>query len=67
MGIDGSRLDPNDRYESPWLGGRGGGGETSLGGEGKPVIGMHGTVVRHGGFRALDSLGLVQFDLEASK
>jgi hypothetical protein len=67
MRIDGARLDPNDRYESSWLGGRGGGGEVSLRGDGSPVIGIHGTVVRvpvgaplHD---ALGSLGLVQLDL----
>jgi hypothetical protein len=67
MRIEGSRLDPNDRYESPWLGGRGGGPERSLGGEGKPVIGIHGAVVGHGGVRALGNLGLVQLDLEEAK
>jgi WD40 repeat protein len=65
MRIDGARLDPNDRYESPWLGGRAGSGETSLRGDGRPVIGLHGTVVGHAGQQVLGSVGLVQLELEA--
>jgi hypothetical protein len=71
MRVDGARLDPNDCYESPWLGGRAGGGETSLGGKGRPVTGMHGTVVRFplGAPRhdVPGGLGLVLLELEARK
>ncbi len=42
MRIKGDRLDPSDKYESRWFGGRGGCAETILGGDGKPVIGVHG-------------------------
>src|SRR5207245_11211787 len=31
------RLDPNDAYESDWIGGRGGGAPMRLGGDGTPV------------------------------
>lgn len=46
-------LDPQDRYESQWLGGPGGGPETTLGCNGKPVIGLQG---RAGA--GVDALGL---------
>jgi hypothetical protein len=62
MRIDGARLNPNDSYESDWIGGKGGGPETTLGGDGRPVIGIHGN---QGG--VVHSLGLVQLDLEAAK
>lgn len=62
MRIDGARLNPNDRYESVWIGGPGGDFETTLGGDGKPIIGIHG---RHSS--SVESLGLVQLELEAKK
>jgi hypothetical protein len=39
----GDRLDPSDRYESDWLGGRGGDQEMTYGGNGQPVVGVYGT------------------------
>jgi serine/threonine protein kinase len=63
MRIDGARLNPNDRYESAWLGGPGGAGVTLLGGNDKPVIGIHGTlIVQDDSSHFLGSLGLVQLD-----
>ena len=38
----GGILDPNDSYESAWIGGMGGGGPVRLGGDGTPVIGVIG-------------------------
>lgn len=55
MRIKGESLDPADRYESPWYGGRGGGAETPLGCDGKPIIGIEG---RCGD--GIDALGIVQ-------
>jgi len=55
MRINGEALDPTDRYESPWYGGRGGGAETPLGCDAKPVIGIEG---RCGD--GVDALGIVQ-------
>jgi hypothetical protein len=40
--IAGGRLDPQDSYESDWIGGMGGGGPERLGGDGSPVIGIIG-------------------------
>jgi hypothetical protein len=54
MRVRGKNLDPSDSYESQWMGGMGGGAETKLGGDGKPVIGIHGTSGTN-----IDSLGLV--------
>jgi hypothetical protein len=62
MRIDGARLDPKDRYESPWLGGKLEGQEGSLGGDGRPVIGIHGA----SGW-AIDRLGLVQLQVGSPK
>jgi WD40 repeat protein/tetratricopeptide (TPR) repeat protein len=59
MRIAGARLDPRDRYESDWVGGRGGGGEALLGGDGMPVIGIHG-----GRGDSIDRLGLVQLEVD---
>ena len=36
------KLDPQDSYRSDWVGGKGGGPETLLGGDGTPVIGIIG-------------------------
>lgn len=55
MRIKGSGLDPSERYDSEWLGGRGGSPETPLGGDGRPLIGLQG---RCGG--GLDALGAAQ-------
>lgn len=41
VGLDG-KLDPSDSYRSEWVGGKGGGAETQLGGDGTPVIGLIG-------------------------
>jgi hypothetical protein len=42
MKIDGNRLDPNDAYNSNWLGGPGGNGPTSISGDGRQVVGVIG-------------------------
>jgi len=54
MRISGSRLIPTDRYESGWVGSRGGGDEVKLGGDGTPVLGLFG---RAGG--EIDGAGLL--------
>jgi hypothetical protein len=43
MRIKGDRLDPKDAYESEWIGDSRQGGRTVLGGEGRPVVGLHGS------------------------
>jgi hypothetical protein len=53
--IKNGQLNPDDSYESCWLGGRGGGPEVTLSGNGNPIIGIHG---RHGA--DIDAIGLVQ-------
>ena len=55
MRIQGDALDPSEKYESDWTGGRGGGPETPLGCDGKPIIGIHG---RSGD--GLDAIGLIE-------
>ncbi len=51
----GDSLDPNDKYDSEWIGGTEGSAEHSVGGDGKPAIGIFGTA------RALvHSLALIQ-------
>jgi hypothetical protein len=55
MKIAGPTLDTKDTYESEWIGGRGGGPETKLGGDGAYVIGIHGRSATD-----LDGLGLIQ-------
>jgi hypothetical protein len=42
MRVSGSRLLSADRYDSDWVGTRGGGDETTLGGDGVPVVGIFG-------------------------
>jgi hypothetical protein len=42
MRVSGSRLLSSDRYESDWVGTRGGGAEMTLGGDGTPVLGLFG-------------------------
>ncbi len=54
MRIRDGRLDPKDFYETEWIGGKGGGGEQTIGDNGKWVIGIHG---RQG--LDLDAIGLV--------
>ncbi len=48
MRITPKGLDPADAYQSEWLGGRGGGPETLLGGTGTPVVGIVGKANRDG-------------------
>ena len=57
MKIDpsGTGLDANDSYTSRWIGGHGGGGPTTIGGDGRPVVGVFG-----GNGLEIDSLGLIQ-------
>ena len=40
MKIDGDRLDPKQTYQSDWIGGRNGGQESRLGGDGAAVVGI---------------------------
>jgi len=54
MKVAGGRLQPGDRYETDWIGGPGGGEETTLAAEGSPVVGIHG---RKGS--DVDALGLI--------
>lgn len=54
-------LDPKDSYESEWLGGSGGGGETLLGGGGVPIVGLAGR-----SFEDLDCIGVVQAEVPLS-
>ncbi len=42
MKIKDGRLDPNDKYESPWVGGGGTLPEVTAGGDGTPAIGIAG-------------------------
>jgi len=42
MKVTGGKLDPNDSYESEWVGGYGGGGPVKLAGDGSLVIGIVG-------------------------
>jgi hypothetical protein len=51
----GQVLNQEDSYWSEWIGSSGRGQEVMLGGDGKPIIGIHG---RAGG--AIDSLGVIQ-------
>jgi hypothetical protein len=55
MRVGPTSLDTTDSYESEWIGGRGGGPEQTLGGDGKRVVGIYG---RSG--LLLDALGLIQ-------
>jgi len=55
MRIKGAALDPADTYTSDWLGGKGGGKETPIGGQGTPVVGIYG---RLNSQQALCALGL---------
>jgi WD40 repeat protein len=58
MRIDGARLDPEDRYESEWVGTRTPGGLGEFISDGKPSVGIHG---RRGGFDPhIRGLGFVQ-------
>jgi hypothetical protein len=62
MRVQGDRLDPADHYESEWLGFPGGGPETLLGGDGRPVVGLHG---RSGA--DIDAIGLIQWDRTSAR
>ncbi len=55
MRIRGTRLNTHDSYESDWIGGDSGGQATTLGGDGRPIVGIFG---RSGA--DVDSIGLVQ-------
>lgn len=55
MRVHGAGLDPDDSYESEWLGGEGGTESNPLGNDGRPVVGIHG---RCGA--GLDAVGLIQ-------
>ena len=62
MKIDGQRLDPQDAYESDWIGGKGGNGPVKLGGDGTQVFGLCGKCNR----RDVNGLGLI-FDRTAAR
>ncbi len=62
MRIEGARLNPADRYETDWLGGPIATEEVTLGGDGRPVVGIYGQA---GGM--IDALGLVQLEVEEKK
>jgi hypothetical protein len=49
------RLNPNDTYESDWIGGKGGGAPQRLGGDGTPIIGVIGRT----NMRDMTGLGLL--------
>ena len=55
--VDG-KLDPTDKYESEWVGGKGGGPETTLGGDGVAVVG----VLLKANAKEVTGLGLVYTD-----
>ena len=55
MRIGKTSLDPRHSYQSDWIGGRGGGAETRLGGDGRPVVGIFGKCDKD-----LNGLGLIQ-------
>ena len=59
MKLEKGRLDPDQSYESDWLGGHGGGGPTRLGGSGEPVVGLFGSQNNNS---QLNGLGLVLSD-----
>jgi hypothetical protein len=42
MKVVNGKLDPNDSYESDWVGGKGGGGPVKVGGDGTAIIGLIG-------------------------
>jgi S1-C subfamily serine protease len=50
------KLDPKDSYDSEWIGGKGGGRETKLGGDGTPVIGILGKAANN---EDVTGLGLI--------
>ncbi|MEN6459123.1 MAG: tetratricopeptide repeat protein [Thermoguttaceae bacterium] len=58
MRRNGERLDPKDRYESRWIGGRGGDAEKTLACDGRPVVGIAGRAAK-----AVASLELIQGDV----
>lgn len=55
MRVKNGRLNPDETYRSPWLGGRGGGAESLYAANGDPIVGLHG---RQG--NDLDALGFMQ-------
>jgi hypothetical protein len=50
-------LNPNQAYESKWLGGMGGGEKRKLAGSGAPVVGIYGRTAE--GASTFNSLGLL--------
>ena len=56
MRIDNDRLDPKEAYESEWMGGKGNGPQTRLGGDGALVVG----IVGKENSRDCTGLGLLQ-------
>src|SRR5262249_41345125 len=60
MRLEGGTRVRGDTYPSPWLLGRGGEASSTLGGDGRPVIGLHGR--RDGQIQAL---GLVLLDAQS--
>jgi hypothetical protein len=55
MKINKDCLDPSDKYESDWLGGKGGAPETTVSGDGKPAVGILG----RSGVKDLSAMGIV--------
>ncbi len=55
MKIDKDRLNPADKYESEWVGGKGGAEEATVGGDGTPAIG----IVGYGDDTSCSGVGLV--------
>jgi hypothetical protein len=56
MKITGKQLDPNDSYNSIWLGGAEGEGPKTMGGDGRLVVGMIGRMNNNG--RVINAIGL---------
>jgi hypothetical protein len=57
MRISGNELDINDKYEGPHIGGQGG-RETTLGGDGQFIIGVHGKTGRNNKMEAMSPVSL---------
>lgn len=55
MKVKDGRLDPNDAYQSDWLGDSKGGGEETVSGDGRLVVGLHGRA----GKGEVNALGIV--------
>jgi serine/threonine protein kinase len=57
MAVEGAKLNPAISYTSEWVGGQGGRPPTSAGGDGSPVVGLHGKLDATG--NGTHGLGLV--------